>query len=97
MPTLSGIRRRGYTAKAIRNFCTEISVAKADSTVDIALLEYFVREDLNKKAPRVMGVIDPLKVVIDNYPDGSSEELITINNPEDPSSVSLLQSLRKLP
>ena len=92
MPTLSGIRRRGYTAKAIRNFCTEISVAKADSTVDIALLEYFVREDLNKKAPRVMGVLDPLKVVIDNYPDGSSEELIAINNPEDPS-----KGTRKIP
>jgi len=67
-------------------------VAKADSTVDIALLEYFVREDLNKKAPRVMGVLDPLKVVIDNYPDGSSEELIAINNPEDPS-----KGTRKIP
>lgn len=85
MPTLSGIRRRGYTPEAVRNFCTEIGVAKADSTVDIALLEYFVREDLNKKAPRVMGVINPLKVVIDNYPAGSSEELTAINNPEDPS------------
>jgi len=85
MPTLSGVRRRGYTPEAVRNFCAEIGVAKADSTVDIALLEYFVREDLNKKAPRVMGVINPLKVVIDNYPDGSSEELTAINNPEDPS------------
>jgi len=85
MPTLSGIRRRGYTPEAVRSFCTEIGVAKADSTADIALLEYFVREDLNKKAPRVMGVINPLKVVIDNYPDGSSEELTAINNPEDPS------------
>jgi glutaminyl-tRNA synthetase len=85
MPTLSGIRRRGYTPEAVRNFCIEIGVAKADSTVAIALLEHFVREDLNKKAPRVMGVINPLKVVIDNYPDGSSEELTAINNPEDPS------------
>lgn len=85
MPTLSGIRRRGYTPEAVRSFCAEIGVAKADSTADIALLEYFVREDLNKKAPRVMGVINPLKVVIDNYPDGSSEELTAINNPEDPS------------
>lgn len=92
MPTLSGVRRRGYTPEAVRNFCTEISVAKADSTVDIALLEYFVREDLNKKAPRVMGVINPLKVVIDNYPDGSSEELTAINNPEDPS-----KGTRKVP
>ncbi|MCD4669327.1 MAG: glutamine--tRNA ligase, partial [Actinomycetia bacterium] len=92
MPTLSGIRRRGYTPEAVRNFCAEISVAKADSTVDIALLEYFVREDLNKKAPRVMGVINPLKVVIDNYPDGGSEELTAINNPEDPS-----KGTRKVP
>jgi len=92
IPTLSGVRRRGYTPEAVRNFCTEISVAKADSTVDIALLEYFVREDLNKKAPRVMGVINPLKVVIDNYPDGSSEELTAINNPEDPS-----KGTRKVP
>jgi len=85
MPTLSGIRRRGYTPEAVRSFCAKIGVAKADSTVDIALLEYFVREDLNKKAPRVMGVINPLKIVIDNYPDGSSEELTAINNPGDPS------------
>ena len=92
MPTLSGIRRRGYTPEAVRNFCTEISVAKADSTVDTTMLEYFVREDLNKRAPRVMGVIDPLKVVIDNYPDGSSEELTAINNPEDPS-----KGTRKVP
>lgn len=92
MPTLSGIRRRGYTPEAVRNFCAEISVAKADSTVDIALLEYFVREDLNKKAPRAMAVINPLKVVIDNYPDGNSEELTAINNPEDPS-----KGTRKVP
>jgi glutaminyl-tRNA synthetase len=92
MPTLSGIRRRGYTPEAVRNFCNEIGVAKADSTVDIALLEYFVREDLNKRTLRKMGVIDPLKVVIDNYPDDSSEELDAINNPEDDS-----QGKRKVP
>ncbi len=92
MPTLSGLRRRGYTPEAIRNFCNEIGVAKADSTVDIALLEYFAREDLNKRAPRVMAVIDPLKIVIDNYPDGGSEELDAVNNPEDPSKGS-----RKVP
>ncbi len=86
MPTLSGIRRRGYTPEAIRNFCSQIGMAKADSTIDIAFLEHFVREDLNKKAPRVMGVINPLKVVIDNYSDDSFEELDAINNPEDLSA-----------
>ncbi len=86
MPTLSGIRRRGYTPEAIRNFCSEIGMSKAESTIDIAFLEHFVREDLNKKAPRVMGVLNPLKVVIDNYPKGCSEELDAINNPEDLSA-----------
>ena len=86
MPTLSGIRRRGYTPEAIRNFCSQIGIAKADSTIDIAFLEHFIREDLNKKAPRVMGVLNPLKVVIDNYPDDSFEELDAINNPEDLSA-----------
>jgi len=86
MPTLSGIRRRGYTPEAIRNFCSEIGMAKAESTIDIAFLEHFVREDLNKKAPRVMGVLNPLKVVIDNYPKGCSEELDAINNPGDLSA-----------
>ena len=86
MPTLSGIRRRGYTPEAIRNFCSEIGMAKAESTIDIAFLEHFVREDLNKKAPRVMAVLNPLKVVIDNYPGDSSEELDAINNPEDLSA-----------
>ncbi|MCJ7471452.1 MAG: glutamine--tRNA ligase/YqeY domain fusion protein [Actinobacteria bacterium] len=86
MPTLSGIRRRGYTPEAIRNFCSQIGIAKADSTIDIAFLEHFVREDLNKKAPRVMGVLNPLKVVIDNYPDDNFEELDAINNPEDLSA-----------
>jgi glutaminyl-tRNA synthetase len=83
MPTLSGLRRRGYTPESIRNFCERIGVAKADSTVDMALLEYCIREDLNKHAPRVMSVLRPLKVVITNYPEGESEELDAVNNPED--------------
>ena len=85
MPSISGFRRRGYTPEAIRNFCDRIGVAKANSTVDIALLEYSIREDLNRRAPRVMGVLRPLKVVIENYPDGQVEELEAINNPEDKS------------
>ena len=85
MPTISGLRRRGYTPKAIRSFCDRIGVAKADSMVDMALLEYCVREDLNKHAPRVMGVLRPLKVVIDNYPEHKEEELEAVNNPGDPS------------
>ena len=85
MPTISGLRRRGYTPKAVRNFCDRIGVAKADSMVDIALLEYCIREDLNKLAPRVMGVLRPLKVIIDNYPENETEELDAINNPEDPN------------
>jgi glutaminyl-tRNA synthetase len=86
MPTLSGIRRRGYTPEAIRNFCDQIGVAKANSVIDIALLEHFVRQDLNRRAPRVMGVLRPLKVVIVNYPEGQVEEMEAINNPEDPSA-----------
>jgi glutaminyl-tRNA synthetase len=86
MPTISGMRRRGYTPEAIRNFCSQIGVAKADSTVDMAFLEHFIRDDLNKKAPRVMGVIKPLKVIIDNYPGDVQEELTAINNPEDVSA-----------
>jgi glutaminyl-tRNA synthetase len=86
MPTISGIRRRGYTPVSIRNFCSQIGVAKADSIIDLAYLEHFVREDLNKKAPRVMAVLDPLKVVIDNYPENSEEELTAVNNPEDSSA-----------
>jgi glutaminyl-tRNA synthetase len=85
MPTISGLRRRGYTPAAIRNFCDRIGVARSDSTVELALLEYCIREDLNKSAPRVMGVLRPLKVVIDNYPPDQQEELKAINNPEDPS------------
>jgi glutaminyl-tRNA synthetase len=85
MPTISGLRRRGYTPEAIRNFCDRIGVAKADSMVDMALLEFCIREDLNKTAPRVMGVLRPLKVVIENYPAGQVEELEAINNPGDQS------------
>jgi len=83
MPTISGLRRRGYTPTAIRNFCERIGVAKRDSMVDFALLEHCIREDLNKKAPRVMAVLNPLRVVIDNYPDDQSEEMDAVNNPED--------------
>jgi glutaminyl-tRNA synthetase len=86
MPTISGFRRRGYTPEAIRNFCDRIGVAKANSTVDIALLEHSIREDLNRCAPRMMGVLRPLKVVIDNYPEDETEELEAVNNPEDPSA-----------
>jgi len=86
MPTVAGLRRRGYTPEAIRDFMDRIGIAKADSVVDVALLEYCVREDLNKRAPRVMGVLRPLRVVIDNYPEGQVEELEAINNPEDESA-----------
>lgn len=85
MPTLSGLRRRGYTPESIRDFCNRIGVAKADSMVDIALLEHCLREDLNKRSPRVMAVLHPLKVTIDNYPDDQVEELDAENNPEDAS------------
>ena len=84
MPTLAGLRRRGYTPESIRDFCERIGVAKADSVVDMALLEHCLREDLNKKAPRVMAVLRPLKVVIENYPENKVEELDAENNPEDP-------------
>ena len=84
MPTLSGLRRRGYTPRSIRNFCDRIGVAKRDSMVDIALLEYNIREDLNKRTPRVMAVLRPLKVIIDNYPEDLVEEIDALNNPEDP-------------
>ena len=92
MPTISGLRRRGYTPESIRHFCERIGVAKADSMVDIALLEYCIREDLNKIAPRVMGVLRPLKIIIDNYPVDQVEELDAINNPEDPD-----MGTRKIP
>ncbi|HSV99186.1 MAG TPA: glutamine--tRNA ligase/YqeY domain fusion protein [Sedimentisphaerales bacterium] len=86
MPTISGMRRRGYSPSGIRNFCKLIGVNKFNSTVDVALLEHCLREDLNKTSPRVMAVLHPLKVVIDNYPEGQVEELDAINNPEDPSA-----------
>jgi len=86
MPTISGLRRRGYTPESIRNFCETIGVAKRDSIVDVALLEYAIREDLNRRAPRVMGVLRPLKLVVENYPEGQVEELDAVNNPEDPAS-----------
>jgi glutaminyl-tRNA synthetase len=83
MPTISGMRRRGYTPESIRNFCKDIGVAKFNSTIDVAKLEHAVRQDLNKHAPRVMAVLRPLKLVIDNYPDHEVEELDAVNNPED--------------
>ena len=92
MPTLSGLRRRGYTPEAIRNFCERIGVAKRNSVVDIAMLEHCLREDLNQRAPRMMGVLRPLRVVIENYPEGQVEELEAVNNPEDPS-----MGTRKIP
>ncbi|MGB5388825.1 MAG: glutamine--tRNA ligase/YqeY domain fusion protein, partial [Thermoanaerobaculia bacterium] len=88
MPTISGLRRRGYTPESIRDFADRIGVAKADSTVDVALLEHCLRVDLNKRAPRVMAVLEPLKVVIENYPEGESELLEAVNNPEDPEAGS---------
>ncbi|MDH3543365.1 MAG: glutamine--tRNA ligase/YqeY domain fusion protein, partial [Desulfobulbaceae bacterium] len=92
LPTISGLRRRGFTPEAIRDFCERIGVAKKDSTVDMALLEHCLREDLNKRAPRVMAVLKPLKVVLENYPEGQVEELDAVNNPEDPAAGS-----RKVP
>ncbi|MCL6614047.1 MAG: glutamine--tRNA ligase/YqeY domain fusion protein, partial [Firmicutes bacterium] len=92
MPTLSGLRRRGYTPEAIRDFCDRIGVAKANSVVDIALLEHCLREDLNRRAPRAMAVLRPLRVVIENYPPDLVEELPAVNNPEDPA-----MGTRKIP
>jgi glutaminyl-tRNA synthetase len=86
LPTIKGLRRRGYTPEAIRAFCDHIGVSKRDSVVEMQLLEHFIREDLNKRAPRVMTVLKRLKVIIDNYPDGVTEQLEAINNPEDPSA-----------
>jgi glutaminyl-tRNA synthetase len=86
MPTLAGLRRRGYTPEAIRDFCDRIGVAKSNSTVDMALLEHCLREDLNKRAPRAMAVLRPLKLVIENYPEGQVEQMEAVNNPEDPSA-----------
>jgi glutaminyl-tRNA synthetase len=92
MPTLCGLRRRGYTPEAIRDFCRRIGINKFDSTVDVGLLEHCLREDLNKRAPRAMAVLRPLKVVIENYPEDQVDELDAINNPEDPAAGS-----RKVP
>jgi glutaminyl-tRNA synthetase len=86
MPTISGIRRRGYTPEAIRNFCGAIGVSKTTGSIELAMLEHFVREDLNKRAPRAMAVLRPLKVVIDNYPENQTEEMDAVNNPEDPTA-----------
>jgi len=86
MPTICGLRRRGYSPEALREFCKRIGVNKFNSTVDIALLEHCLREDLNKTSPRVMAVLKPLKVVITNYPEGQAEELDAVNNPEDPNA-----------
>jgi len=92
MPTLSAIRRRGYTPQAMRNFCAAIGVSRTNGTTELAMLEHFVREDLNKSAARVMAVLRPLKVVIENYPEGQTEELDAVNNPEDAAAGS-----RKVP
>jgi glutaminyl-tRNA synthetase len=92
MPTLSGLRRRGYTPEAIRSFCDQIGVAKNESVVDLALLEHHLRQDLNRRAPRAMAVLKPLRVVIDNYPEDRVEEVDAINNPEDPG-----MGTRKMP
>jgi glutaminyl-tRNA synthetase len=88
MPTLAGLRRRGYTPESIRDFCERIGVAKADNTVELALLEHCVREDLNRRAERRMAVLRPLKLVITNYPEGKVEQLDAVNNPEDPAAGS---------
>lgn len=92
LPTLKGLRRRGYTPEAIRNFCERVGVAKRDSVIEMALLEHAIREDLNRSAPRVMAVLYPLKVIIENYPVGQVEVLEAINNPEDPT-----QGKREIP
>ena len=86
MPTISGYRRRGYTPQSIRNFAEKIGIAKRDNTVEVSLLEHCVREDLNKRAPRVMAVLQPLKIVIENYPEEQTEELAAVNNPENPEA-----------
>jgi len=86
MPTISGLRRRGYTPESIRDFCSRIGVAKKENVIDVAQLEHSIREDLNRRAPRVMTVLRPLKVVLTNYPDDRVEEVDVINNPEDPSA-----------
>jgi len=86
MPTISGIRRRGYTPRGIRNFCARVGVSKTNGTIELSLLEHAIREDLNRTAPRVMAVLRPLRVVIENYPEGQVEEMEAVNNPEDPAA-----------
>src|SRR5438034_974435 len=86
MPTITGIRRRGYTPEAIRNFCNAIGVSKTTGTIELSLLEHYVREDLNKRVPRVMAVLRPLRVVIENCPENQVEEMEAVNNPEDASA-----------
>jgi glutaminyl-tRNA synthetase len=86
MPTISGLRRRGYTPESIRDFCTRVGVAKKENVIDVGLLEHCVREDLNKRAPRAMAVLRPLKLVLTNYPEGQVEQMDVVNNPEDPSA-----------
>ena len=86
MPTIGGMRRRGYTPESIRTFCERIGVAKRENTVDVALLEHAVREDLNRRAPRIMGVLNPVRLVVENYPEGRTEEFEIANNPEDPAA-----------
>ena len=86
MPTISGIRRRGYTPESLRNFCAAIGASKTNGIIELAMLEHYVREDLNRRAPRAMAVLRPLKVIIDNYPEGQVEKLELVNNPEDPSA-----------
>ena len=88
MPTISGLRRRGVTSAAIRRFCETIGVTKHNSLTDVALLEHAIRDDLNKSAPRAMAVLDPIRLVIENYPEGQVEQLTAVNNPEDPSAES---------
>src|SRR5438034_2094670 len=87
MPTLTGLRRRGYTPEAIRNFVTAAGVSRTNGIVELAMLEHFLREDLNKRSPRVMAVLRPLKVVIDNYPENQAEEMVATNNPQDESAA----------
>ena len=96
MPTISGMRRRGYTAESIRNFCDKIGIAKRENMIDISLLEFCVREDLNKKAPRVMAVLDPLKLVITNYPEGQTEDLLSENGPEESFGTRLVPFSKEL-
>ena len=86
MPTVSGLRRRGYTPESIRDFCARVGVAKKENVIDVGLLEHCVREDLNRRAPRAMAVLRPLKLVLTNYPEGQSEEMEVVNHPDDPAS-----------